>query len=105
MKTLYQNMLSKTRAVWFVFLVSLALAACAGAPAPTLTPTQPPPTPAPTPGAPGIPHTRIPFQTFGTWQQDVTYCQNGNVAMKMDVLYPDAITGTAAPVATQHDVL
>jgi hypothetical protein len=94
MKALYQYVLLKTRAFWLGFLVSLALAACAVAPAPTPPPTQPPPTP----GAPGIPHTRIPFLTFGTWQQDVTYCQDGNIALKMDVLYPDAIVGAAAPV-------
>jgi acetyl esterase/lipase len=98
MKDLYQNILLKTRVLWLGFLVSVAVAACAVAPAPTPTPTQSRPTPAPTAGAPGIPHTRIPFLTFGTWQQDVTYCQDGNVAMKMDVLYPDATTGAAAPV-------
>ena len=84
---------------WLGFLVSVALAACAVAPAPTPAPTQSPPTPAPTPGAPGIPHTRIPFLTFGTWQRDVTFCQDGDVALKMDVLYPDATIGAAAPVA------
>ena len=99
MKALYRDVCLKSRGVWLGFLVSLALAACAGAPAPTPAPTQPPPTPAPTPGAPGIPHTRIPFLTFGTWQRDVTFCQDGDVALKMDVLYPDAVTGAAAPVA------
>jgi hypothetical protein len=66
MKDPYQNILLKTRVFWLGLLVSLALAACAVAPAPTPTPTQPPPTPIPTPGAPGIPHTRIPFLNFGT---------------------------------------
>jgi acetyl esterase/lipase len=98
MKALYRDVFLKTRVFWLGFLVSVALAACAVAPTPTPTPTQPPPTPAPTPGAPGIPHTRIPFLTFGTWQTDVTYCQDGDVALKMDVLYPDATVGAAAPV-------
>ena len=99
MKALYRDVFLKTRVFWLGFLVSLALAACAVAPAPTPVPTLPPPTPPPTPGAPGIPHTRIPFLTFGTWQRDVPFCQDGDVALKMDVLYPDATTGAAAPVA------
>jgi acetyl esterase/lipase len=99
MKALCRDVLLKTRVFWLGLLVSFALAACAVAPTPTPVPTLPPPTPPPTPGAPGIPHTRIPFLTFGTWQRDVTYCQDGNVALRMDVLYPDAITGAAAPVA------
>jgi hypothetical protein len=98
-KALYRDVFLKTRMFWLGFLVSLALAACAGAPAPTPVPTLPPPTPPPTPGAPGIPHRRIPFLPSGTWQTDVTYCQDGDVALKMDVLYPDTIKGTAAPVA------
>ena len=99
MTALSRTTLWKMQSFWLGLVVSLALAACAGAPAPTPAPTQPPPTPEPTPGAPGIPHTRIPFLTFGTWQRDVTYCQDGDVALKMDVLYPDATTGAAAPVA------
>ena len=83
------------------FVVLLLAGACTPAPTPAPTPTQPPPTPAPTatPGAPGIPRTRIPFLPSGTWQKDVTFCQDGATALKMDVLYPDAATGAAAPVA------
>ena len=95
MKARSGHTLWKMQSFWLGLVVSLALAACASAPAPTPAPTLPPPTP----GAPGIPHTRIPFLTFGTWQKDVTYCQDGDVALKMDVLYPDATTGAAAPVA------
>lgn len=95
MKALTGNTLWKMQSFWFGLVVSLTLAACAGAPAPTPAPTQPPPTP----GAPGIPHRHIPFLPSGTWQTDVTYCQDGDVALKMDVLYPDATTGAAAPVA------
>jgi acetyl esterase/lipase len=96
----FKDDLLKTRVFWLGFLLSLAVTACAGAPAPTPTPNQPPPTAAPTatPGAPGIPRTRIPFLPSGTWQRDVTFCQDGDAALKMDVMYPDAASGAVAPV-------
>ena len=107
MNSLFANPQWKTRLFWVGLVVSLALAACAGVPAPTPAATQPTPTPAPppTPGAPGIPQTRIPFLSFGTWQRDVPYCQDGDVALKMDVMYPDASTGAAAPVAVFLHIL
>jgi acetyl esterase/lipase len=80
-----------------MLLVALVLAgACTPAPTPAPTPTPVPPTA--TPGAPGIPRTRIPFLPSGTWQRDVPFCQDGNAAMKMDVLYPDTVKNAVAPV-------
>jgi acetyl esterase/lipase len=79
--------------------VLLLTGACAPAPTPTPVPPTPTPVPpTPTPGAPGIPRNRLPFLPSGTWQRDVPFCKDGDAALKMDVLYPDAATGVAAPV-------
>jgi pectinesterase len=85
------------------FVVLLLVGGCA--PAPTPAPTSTPVPPTATPGAPGIPRTRIPFLASETWQKDVTYCQDGDVALKMDVMYPSEAKGQAAPVAVFLHVL
>lgn len=80
----------------FGLLFALTIAACANTPAATPIPTQPPPTS--TPGAPGIPHARIPFLSFGTWQTDVTFCKDQDQALPMDVYFPDEFKRNPAPV-------
>ncbi len=79
-------------------LLILVLVACASAPTatPTPVPTQPPPTA--TAGALGIPHARIPFLSFGTWQTDVTYCKDQDQPLLMDVYNPDELKRNPAPV-------
>lgn len=78
-------------------MLMLALVGCAVAPTPTPIPTQPPPTT--TPGAPGVSLSPIPFTSSGMWQTDVEFCKDGEQSLKMDVLYPNSIKGTSAPVA------
>lgn len=80
-----------------LLMLCLTLIGCTGAPAPTAIPMPLPPQA--TPGAPDIPHTHIPFLSFGTWQSDIVYCQDGDVALKMDVFYPDVLKEASAPLA------
>lgn len=86
----------KTILCWAGMLCTLMFVACAGAPAPTLVPTQLPPTA--TPGASGIPLARIPFLSFGTWQENVPYCMGQDRPLLMDIYYPDEFKRNAAPV-------